>query len=55
MYTEAHYLCHFLLRGKEVMIGQIHSVWTRDNGQSFGEMVAVGEVQVEHVADLGVL
>ncbi len=37
------------------MIGQIHCVWTWDDGQSFGEMVAVWEVQVEHVANLRVL
>ena len=50
--TVVHYLCHFLLGCKEVMIGQIHCVWTRDDGQGFGKVVAVWEVQVEHIADL---
>lgn len=50
-----YYLCHFLFWGKEVMIGEIHHVWTWDDGQSFGEMVAVWEIQVEHIADLWML
>lgn len=37
------------------MIGQIHRVWSRDNGQVLGQMVAVGEVHVEDVAKFGVL
>lgn len=49
------YLCHFLLGRKEIMIGQIHCVWTRDDGQGFGKVVAVWEIQVEHIADLWVL
>lgn len=26
VFTVVHYLCHFLLRGKEVVVGQIHCV-----------------------------
>lgn len=37
------------------MISQIDGVQARDNGQSFSEMVAVGEIQVEHIAHFGVL
>lgn len=37
------------------MIGQIDRVWSRDNSQSLGEMVAVREVQVKHVANFRVL
>lgn len=37
------------------MIGQIDCVWSRDNSQSLGEMVAVREVQVKHVANFRVL
>lgn len=37
------------------MIGQVHHVWACDNGQGFGKMIAVWEIQVEHIADLGVL
>lgn len=37
------------------MIGQIHHVQTWDDGQSLGKMVTVGEIQVEHIANLGVL
>lgn len=37
------------------MVGQVDRVWTRDDGQSLGQVVAVWEVQVEHVANFGVL
>lgn len=37
------------------MVGQIDRVRTGDDGQSFGQVVAVWEVQVEHVANFGVL
>lgn len=55
MVSAVYYLCHLLLRGKEVVIGQIDCVWSRDNSQSLGEMVAVREVQVKHVANFRVL
>lgn len=37
------------------MVGQIDRVWTRDDGQSLGQVVAVWEIQVEHVSNLRVL
>lgn len=37
------------------MVGQVDRVWTGDNGQSLGQVVAVWEIQVEHVSNLGVL
>lgn len=37
------------------MIGQVHRVWTRDDSQGFGEMVAVREIQIKHISDLWVL
>lgn len=37
------------------MIGQIHHVWTWDDSQCFGKVVAVGEVQVEDIADFWML
>lgn len=37
------------------MVGQIDRVRTGDDGQSFGQVVAVWEVQVEHVANFGML
>lgn len=37
------------------MIGQIDRVWSRDNRQGLGEMVAVREVHVEHVANFRLL
>lgn len=55
MVSAVYYLCHLLFRGKEVVIGQIDRVWSRDNSQSLGEMVAVREVQVKHVANFRVL
>ena len=49
------YRCHFFLAGKEVVVGQVHHVHARDNGQWFRKVIAVWEIQVEHVTDLGVL
>lgn len=51
----SNYLCHLLLGSKEVVVGQIDRVWTRDDGQSLGQVVAVWEIQVEHVSNLRVL
>lgn len=53
--TLVHYLCYFLFGGKEVVIGQIHCVHAWDDGQGFGKMVAVWEIEVEHIANLRVL
>lgn len=53
--SASNHLCHLLFRGEEVVVGQVDRVRTRDDGQSFGQVVAVREVQVEHVPNLGVL
>ena len=49
------YRCDFFLAGKEVVVSQVHHVHARDNGNWFRKVVAVWEIQVEHVTDLGVL
>lgn len=53
--SASDYLRHLLLRGEEVVVGQVDRVRTRDDGQGLGQVVAVREVQVEHVPNLGVL
>lgn len=50
-----YYLCHLLLVGKEVVIGQVHHVGAGDDGQDFSQVVAVWEIQVKHIAHLRVL